>query len=153
MASRLVTQAYLREGIKGAPLVLHSDNGSVMKGATLLQTLYNLGAVDSYSRPRVSNDNAYAESLFRTCKYRPDYPHQGFADITAARVWVHDFVQWYNHEHKHSGLKFVTPDQRHTGKDAAVIAKREAVYAAAKTQTRSVGVGIRVIGHCLIVYG
>jgi transposase InsO family protein len=132
LASQLIQKACLREGIAGAPLVLHSDNGSPMKGASLLETLYRLGIVSSYSRPRVSNDNAYAESIFRTCKYRPDYPHKGFIDLEAARVWVMNFVCWYNQEHKHSGLKFITPEQRHSGKDDPVMQHRKAVYEAAR---------------------
>lgn len=132
LASQLVHKACLREGIAGTPLVLHSDNGSPMKGASLLETLYRLGIMWSYSRPRVSNDNAYAESIFRTCKYRPDYPHKGFIDIDAARVWVLNFVSWYNQEHKHSGLKFITPEQRHSGKSEAVMERRKEVYETAK---------------------
>jgi transposase InsO family protein len=132
LASQLIQKAYLREGVTGVPLVLHSDNGSPMKGASLMETLYRLGIMESYSRPRVSNDNAYAESLFRTCKYRPDYPHKGFANVSDARLWVQGFVSWYNREHKHSGLKFVTPEQRHTGRSAEVMDRRKSVYEAAK---------------------
>lgn len=88
-----------------------SDNGSSMKGSTMLATLEKLGIMPSFSRPRVSNDNAYAESLFRTCKYRPNYPSKPFESIEKARQWTLSFVQWYNR--KHSGLKFVTPAQRH----------------------------------------
>lgn len=132
LASQLIQKACLREGIAGARLVLHSDNGSPMKGASLLETLYRLGIMSSYSRPRVSNDNAYAESIFRTCKYRPDYPHKGFIDLEAARVWVLDFVTWYNHEHKHSGLKFITPEQRHNEKGEQIMGQRKAVYEAAR---------------------
>ena len=87
LAAELVRKACLREGIVGQPLVLHSDNGSPMKGATLLETLSQLGVQTSYSRPRVSNDNPYAEAIFRTCKYRPDYPYGGFTDLAAARDW------------------------------------------------------------------
>ncbi len=132
LASALVTKAYLREGIAGVGLVLHSDNGSPMKGASLMETLYRLGIMKSYSRPRVSNDNAYAESIFRTCKYRPGYPHKGFATLGDARVWVHQFVTWYNQQHKHSGLKFITPAQRHNGQTAGVMSQRQVVYEAAK---------------------
>lgn len=132
LASQLVQKAYLREGIAGMPLILHSDNGSPMKGASLVETLYRLGVVKSHSRPRVSNDNAYAESIFRTCKYRPDYPYKGFADLDDARAWVLKFVNWYNHEHKHSGLKFMTPHQRHTGQTELVMDNRKAVYEAAR---------------------
>ena len=132
LASELVTKAYLREGIAGVHLVLHSDNGSPMKGASLMETLYRLGIMSSYSRPRVSNDNAYAESIFRTCKYRPDYPYKGFATLGDARAWVLQFATWYNQEHKHSGLKFITPAQRHSGQTAEVMQQRQAVYEAAK---------------------
>lgn len=132
LASQLVKKAYLREGLAGMPLVLHSDNGSPMKGASLMETLYRLGIMKSYSRPRVSNDNAYAESIFRTCKYRPDYPYKGFAKLAGARAWVHEFVSWYNQEHKHSSLKFITPAQRHSGQTHQVMGQRKAVYEAAK---------------------
>lgn len=133
-ASRLVSRAHLREGVGDKPLVLHSDNGSPMKGASLLTTLYKLNVASSYSRPRVSNDNAYAESIFRTCKYRPDYPYKGFAGIAAARQWVLQFVHWYNHIHKHSGIKFMSPAQRHSGMDNEIMRKRKAVYSAAKAK-------------------
>ncbi len=133
-ASRLLRKACMKEGInaRGLSLVLHSDNGSPMKGASMLETMYSLGVVSSFSRPRVSNDNAYAESIFRTCKYRPDYPYKGFRDIEEARDWVLRFVHWYNLEHRHSGIKFVTPHSRHEGKDEEILAQRKAVYAKAK---------------------
>lgn len=137
LASQLIQRACLREGVSGTPLVLHSDNGSPMKGASLMETLYRLGIMSSYSRPRVSNDNAYAESIFRTCKYRPDYPHKGFIDLDAARVWVLGFVRWYNDEHKHSGLKFITPQQRHSGQTHDVMNRRKAVYEVARNANPS----------------
>lgn len=132
LASLLLRRASLAEGLAGREVVLHSDNGSAMKGATMLATMEKLGIMPSFSRPRVSNDNAYAEALFRTCKYRPDYPGKPFATIDAARDWTLKFVQWYNHQHKHSGLKFVTPAQRHDGRDAAILQQRAQVYEAAK---------------------
>lgn len=131
-ASALVRRAVLAEGCLGRPLVLHADNGSPQKGSTLMVTLDRLGVTPSYSRPRVSDDNAYAETLFRTLKYRPAYPVNGFADLAEARAWVLDFVRWYNTEHRHSRLRFVTPQQRHTGADAAILAQRQALYAQAK---------------------
>lgn len=133
-AAALVARTHLREKVGTKPLVLHSDNGSPMKGASLMETLYRLNVVSSYSRPRVSNDNAYAESIFKTCKYRPDYPSKGFSDITAAREWVLKFVHWYNYQHKHSGLKFVSPIERHQGMDEKIFEQRDAVYAAAKAR-------------------
>lgn len=105
-----------------------------MKGATLLETLYSLGITPSRSRPRVSNDNPYAESIFRTCKYRPDYPAGGFKDLSEAREWVRRFVHWYNEEHRHSGLNFITPSQRHKGLAHQVFEKRKEIYTAAKAK-------------------
>jgi len=132
LAAKLLQRACLREGTAGRPLVLHSDNGSPMKGATMLAALQNLGVIPSFSRPRVSNDNAYAESLFRTAKYCPLWPEKPFASVAAARHWVQQFVRWYNEEHRHSGLKYVTPAQRHRGEAPALLRQREAVYEAAR---------------------
>ncbi|MDB2384552.1 IS3 family transposase [Endozoicomonas sp.] len=133
-ASELINKACIRHGIVGAskPLVLHSDNGSAMKGSTMLATLQRLGVVSSFSRPRVSDDNPYSEAIFRTLKYRPDYPCTPFADINAARHWVHGFTQWYNEKHKHSGLKFLTPGQRHRGEAEKFMDNRKTVYELAK---------------------
>lgn len=115
-----------------APLVLHSDNGSPMKGATMLETLYKLGITPSNSRPRVSNDNPYAESVFKTLKYRPNYQPKGFETIAEARIWVQSFVEWYRFEHHHSGIKFLTPNEMHTGKAEEILNNRREVYEAAK---------------------
>ena len=131
-AATLMQRTVLAEQCWGAPLVLHSDNGSPMKSATLLAKLYDLGITPSRGRPRVSNDNPYSESLFRTLKYCPQWPAQGFADIHAARIWVRDFIVWYNHEHRHSQIRFVTPAQRHRGEDKTILAQRHAVYQAAQ---------------------
>lgn len=98
----------------------------------MLATLQHLGVIPSFSRPSVSNDNPYAESLFRTLKYRPEYPEQAFADLHAARAWVDRFVEWYNTIHLHSAIKFVTPAQRHTGEDVRLLAHRKQVYKQAK---------------------
>ena len=103
-----------------------------MKGATMLGTLQKLGVVPSFSRPSVSDDNPYSEALFRTMKYCPAYPSQPFVELTSAREWVHEFVQWYNQEHRHSGIRFVTPEQRHNGEDTAILIKRKTLYEAAK---------------------
>jgi hypothetical protein len=98
----------------------------------LLETLRALKITPSYSRPRVSNDNAFAEALFRTCKYVPDYPVNGFESLSAARRWVSGFVRWYNREHRHSAIRFVTPEQRHRGEDRAILARRHALHQAAR---------------------
>ena len=114
--------------------MLHADNGGPMKGATMLATLQKLGVVPSFSRPSVSDDNPYSESLFRTLKYIPAFPSQPFATIEAARQWVHRFVQWYNDEHRHSAIRYVTPNQRHRGEDRGLLKQRAAVYEAARQQ-------------------
>jgi transposase InsO family protein len=131
-ASELLIKGCLRERTAGKPLVLHSDNGSAMKGATMLATMQELGVACSYSRPRVSNNNAYAEALFRTAKYCPMWPQQPFDTLDEARQWVLRFVHWYNEQHRHSALKYVTPGQRHRGQDAQLLSGRKAVYDAAK---------------------
>ncbi|MER2494400.1 integrase core domain-containing protein, partial [Catenovulum sediminis] len=106
--------------------------GSPMKGATMLATLQELGIMPSFSRPSVSNDNPYSESLFKTLKYRPEYPEKAFESITTARAWVSGFVNWYNDEHLHSGIKFVTPNQRHAGLDKEILAHRHKINTEAK---------------------
>jgi len=112
--------------------VLHSDNGGPMKGATMLATMHKLGIVPSFSRPRVSDDNAYAEALFRTLKYCPQYPSKGFASVEDAREWVARFVAWYNDEHLHSSIGFVTPSSRHAGDDVAILVERRQTYEQAR---------------------
>lgn len=123
-----------RENIAPDQVRLHSDNGSPMRGAAMQATLQSLGVMPSFSRPAVSNDNPYSESLFKTLKYRPNYPSRAFENLLAARQWVGSFVHWYNHEHRHSAVRFVTPEQRHAGQDAALLAKRVHVYETAKAR-------------------
>lgn len=131
-AADLLRKIYLKEGLSSKQVVLHSDNGSPMKGATMLATMQKLGVIPSFSRPSVSNDNAYSESLFKTMKYVPAYPDKPFESLEDARTWVSNFVKWYNREHRHSEIKYVTPEQRHQGKDVEILAHRKLVYEAAK---------------------
>ncbi|ROZ66242.1 IS3 family transposase [Ramlibacter sp. WS9] len=133
-AAHLVRRTALAEGIAAMQLkpVLHGDNGSTLKATTVLAMLNWLGVKPSYSRPRVSDDNAYAESLFRTAKYRPEFPTKGFATLQEARAWAASFVRWYNFEHRHSGIRYVTPAQRHAGDDHAILAARHALYTEAR---------------------
>lgn len=133
LSALVVHRAVLAEGAVGQLEVLHADNGSPQKGSTLLAKLEALGVAASYSRPSVSNDNAHAEAIFRTCKYRPSYPRGGFSDAQTARKWVAEFVAWYNQEHLHSGIRFVTPESRHRGADTEILAARKKVYEAART--------------------
>lgn len=128
-AARLAKRTALAEGVHAAPLkpVLHGDNGATLKATTVLAMLNWLGIRPSYSRPRVSDDNPYAEALFRTAKYRPEFPVKGFADLDAAREWAARFVHWYNEEHRHSAIRYVTPAQRHAGQDRALLAARHEI--------------------------
>jgi putative transposase len=130
--ARLIDRICQEQGITKGQLTLHADNGAPMKGATLLATLERLGVAPSFSRPSVSDDNPYSESLFKTLKYRPSYPDSAFSGIDQAREWVSRFVKWYNTEHLHSAIRFVTPGSRHLGRDTAILAKRSAVYEKAK---------------------
>lgn len=134
LASKFLRRSCLAEAIAGKALILHSDNGGPMKGGTMLATMQNLGVIPSLSRPRVSNDNAYAESLFRTAKYCPLWPEKPFDTLEEARAWVQRFVRWYNGEHRHSALKFVTPNERHEGLAGKILENRKAVYAAARAR-------------------
>jgi putative transposase len=133
-AAHLVKRTALSEGIAARSVkpVLHGDNGATLKATTVLAMLDWLGVKRSYSRPRVSDDNAFAESLFRTAKYRPEFPAKGFADLESARQWAVAFVRWYNHEHRHSGIGYVTPAQRHAGEDHPILAARHALYTQAR---------------------
>lgn len=133
-AARLIRRATQAEAIDPDQLVLHADNGSPMKGATMVATLEKLGILPSFSRPRVSNDNPFSEALFRTLKYRPEYPKQPFQSLAEARAWVRAFVAWYNTEHRHSAIRYVTPEQRHSGAALTLLAARQKVYEAARTR-------------------
>jgi putative transposase len=130
----LVRRTALAEGIHALEEkpVLHGDNGATVKATTVLAMLYWLGITPSYSRPRVSDDNAFVEAFFRTTKYRPQFPAKGFADLYDARQWVSDFVAWYNHDYRHSGIRYVSPAQRRAGEDREILSKRHALYTEAR---------------------
>lgn len=132
-AAELLDQAVLREKVPPGVLTVHQDNGSPMKGSDYVAKLNDLQVAASYSRPRVSDDNAYAESVFRTCKYRPEFPG-AFASLDQARLWALEFVRWYNHEHKHRNLKFVSPAQRHAGEEQAIFEQRIKIYNQARAK-------------------
>jgi putative transposase len=131
-SSALIADATKRHNVKQGELVLHSDNGGPMKGATMLATLQVLGVVPSFSRPKVSDDNPFSESLFKTLKYRPSYPDGAFASIDEARTWVERFVIWYNFDHQHSEICFVTPASKHNGQDLEILEKRKQLYEEAR---------------------
>lgn len=134
-AAELIQRCLLREQCFRKPMVLHSDNGAPMKSQTLKVKLEELGITRSHSRPRVSDDNPFPEALFRTLKYRPHWPSSGFESLDDAREWVEKFVHWYNHEHRHSKINFVTPAERHAGLDHAVLKRRKEILEAARART------------------
>jgi len=127
-AARFVRAVCEENGIQPAGIVLHSDNGRPMKGDTMLCTLRQLGIVPSFSRPRVSNDNPHAEALFSLLKRHKDYPPSAFSSLEVACAWVARFSSWYNRDHLHGSLCFVSPDDRYFGRDGPVLARRRAVY-------------------------
>lgn len=133
-AGRFLKEAFCSYGIKPEQLVLHSDNGSSMKAASTLALLEKYGIIPSHSRPRVSNDNPYSESLFRTLKYNGFflYPHGGFEEIDKAQSWLDRFVKFYNCEHMHRGIKMVTPDDRYNGRDELILRRRNQIIREAK---------------------
>lgn len=135
-AAHLAKRTALAEGLHAMKVkpVLHGDNGATFKATTVLAMLHWLGIKPSYSRPRVSDDNPFVESLFRTAKYRPEFPAKSFADLEAARAWASQFVYWYNHEHRHSGIRYVSPTQRHAGQDQEILQARHALYQQAREQ-------------------
>lgn len=130
LSSLMMLEAVAKHG-GSASLTLHQDNGGPMKG-TLKACMENLGVAMSYSRPHVSDDNPYSESLFGTMKTRPCYPRRPFASLAGAQSWVDSFVHWYNEEHRHSAIGYVTPSQRHRGEAEGILAKRRCVYERAK---------------------
>jgi putative transposase len=124
LAKNLFSRISLERNLNGVKL--HSDNGSPMKGSTMLMTLYSLGVLPSFSRPRVSDDNAFSEALFKTIKYMPAYPGK-FNSLEESRLWMADFVHWYNTMHRHSGIGYITPAQRASGKEAEILKIRNTV--------------------------
>jgi putative transposase len=132
LASEMIQHICEDQKIDPSGLVLHSDNGKAMRGSTMVATLQWLGIVPSFSRPHVSDDNPYSEALFRTLKHGPSYPNFPFTSLDAARRWVARFTDWYNREHRHSAIRFVTPHERHFGFEHAVLDRRRALYERAR---------------------
>ncbi len=125
LAEALIAESYLREGVQPHQLTLHADRGAPMTSKTVSELLRDLGVAQSHSRPTISDDNPYSEAQFRTMKYGPTYSER-FASLDAARAWMRWFADWYNQEHKHSGIALLPPAVVHSGRAPAVIAKRQA---------------------------
>lgn len=133
LAAELIKRICRDGNIDPRGLVLHSDNGRPMRGNTMIATLQWLGIVPSFSRPHVSDDNPYSEALFRTLKHTPAYPRMPFATVDAATAWVTRFVTWYNGEHRHSAIRYVTPDERHHRREDSVLRQRHRLYERARS--------------------
>ena len=134
LAGELLAATCLREGVQRDQVALHQDNGAPMKCGTFLALLQELGVAPSFSRPGVSDDNPFVEALFRTLKYRPEYPDHPFASLAAARDFIARFVSWYNTQHLHGNIRFVTPELKHAGGDVALLAARQRVYEQARAR-------------------
>lgn len=129
LATELFERACLEH--RACPRFVHSDNGGPMKAFTLVEFLYSRGITLTTNRPRVSNDNPYSESLFKTVKYRAGYPRT-FKTLLAAMTWFAGFVDWYNTKHMHSSLAYVTPYQRRTGQDLDLLRARNTTIVLAR---------------------
>ena len=121
---------------------MHSDNGASMKAAKTQSVLTNHGVKFSHSRPRVSNDNPYSESFFRTLKYNGDYlyPRDGFESLEHAQKWLDDFIEHYNEKHRHGGIRMVTPGSRFRGEDVEILRRRRETMLRARQQARAFGI-------------
>jgi putative transposase len=126
LAKRLIEETCMKQKISKDHLTLHSDRGSSMTSKPVALMLSDLGITKSHSRPRVSNDNPFSESQFKTLKYQPDFP-QRFGSLEDARMFCRQFFEWYNTEHKHSGIGLLTPETLHLGNAESVLAGRQEV--------------------------
>lgn len=133
-SSDLAEKLILKEKIKPGTLRIHSDNGTPMRSSPMISVLEELQVAKSFSRPRVSNDNPFSEALFKTLKYCPEYPSENFKNIEDAKIWVGNFVEWYNNVHKHSQIGYVTPSEKHNGLDVEILKKRKIIYEEAKNK-------------------
>jgi putative transposase len=130
LAEDLIAATCEREGIQAGQLTIHADRGSAMTSKSVTQLLLDLDVLRTHSRPHVSNDNPYSEAQFKTLKYRPDFPER-FGSLEHARLFFRGFVNWYNNEHRHSGICMLTPATVHAGRAAEVLGQRHQVMLAA----------------------
>ncbi len=129
LAEEMIKEVF---GVHGIPHVVHADRGTSMTSKTVATLLSDLNVTRSHSRPRVSNDNPYSEAWFKTLKYAPTFPER-FACLDQARVFLAEFVDWYNHAHHHAGIGLHTPADVHYGLTGQVTATRDATLATART--------------------
>ena len=128
LAEELMKQIF---GVHGVPTVVHADRGTSMTSKTVATLLADLGVTRSHSRPHVSNDNPYSESLFKTMKYLPTFPDR-FGSLADARAFLDRFTTAYNHEHHHTGIGLHTPADVHYGHARTVTVQRSAALAKAR---------------------
>jgi transposase InsO family protein len=121
--------------------VMHGDNEATLKATTALAMRNWLGTKPLHSRPRMSNNNAFAKSAFRTAQYRPEFLKRGYKDLDLARSWASQFVQWHNVEHLQRAIRYVSPSQRHDGEDHEILTARHAAYLAARNANPRRGSG------------
>lgn len=124
LAKQLIEETVRRHNVTPGSLTLHADRGASMRSKPVADLLVDLGVAKSHSRPHVSDDNPYSESQFKTMKYRPEFPAR-FGCIEDARAHCQAFFSWYNHDHRHSGIGFMTPHTVHFGKDVALNVVRQ----------------------------
>lgn len=133
LAQRLIGETCRKQAIAQEQLTLHADRGSSMRSKCVAMLLSDLGVTKTHSRPHVSNDNPFSESQFKTLKYRPEFPSR-FGCIEDARVFCADFFQWYNTEHHHSALGWLTPEDVHYGRGPRLVETRQQVLDTAYAQ-------------------
>ena len=132
LAEALIAETCLKQDIKPGELTVHADNGPSMTSFLVAQLLANLGITKSHSRPHVSNDNPFSESAFKTLKYRPDFPEY-FETIEHAQAFCRLFFEWYNHQHRHSGISMLTPASVHYNQYQPILEARSILLASAYT--------------------
>ena len=130
LAEQLIAETCAKQHIERDQLTIHADNGGPMIAKSVALLMTDLGVLPSHSRPHVSNDNPFSEAQFKTLKYQPDYPER-FGSLLEARTWAQAFFRWYNDEHHHSGIGFMTPAAVHSGTAARLYADRQHTLSAA----------------------
>jgi putative transposase len=133
LGQKLLSETCQKERIAPDQLTIHADRGNPMRAKSLALLLSDLGVVKTHSRPYTATDNPYSEAQFKTMKYRPDYP-RCFGSIQDARVWARSFFDWYNHQHRHTGIGLMTPAVVHAGLAPAVMVQRQRVLQVAYEQ-------------------
>ena len=130
LARQLIEETYLKQDVNPGELTIHADRGSPMKAKSTALLMADLGVTKSHSRPHVSDDNPFSESQFKTLKYRPEFPAR-FGSVMDARAFCVPFFDWYNKEHRHSGIGMMTPEMVHYGLAEQVRTERQRILDAA----------------------